>query len=374
MRILVTGADGFIGKNLLARLKEDSSFKVSTFLRCDSEESLYQEIFCADAIVHLAGENRPASLEQFDVVNRLLTEKICRILRDLNKKIPIILSSSIQAELDNSYGKSKKAAEIAVMALATENENPIAIYRLPGVFGKWCKPNYNSVVATFCYNIAHELPIQVNESDFLIKLVYIDDVISSFLKYLRSEFICGVEKITVQPEYSCSIKDLAFQINQFKNCRNTLISEKVGSGFVRALYSTYVSYLPNEKFTYKLSSHVDNRGSFVEVLKTKDSGQFSYFTAHPGITRGGHYHHTKTEKFLVIKGTAKFRFNNIITGERYTVETSNFEPVVVETIPGWAHDITNIGDDELIVMLWANEVFDHNNPDTIMRKMENEKT
>jgi UDP-2-acetamido-2,6-beta-L-arabino-hexul-4-ose reductase len=373
MRILVTGADGFIGKNLLVRLKENSSFKVSTFSRCDSEETLKQQVFCADAIFHLAGENRPESTEQFDIGNRLLTQKICDLLRDFDKKTPIILSSSLQAELDNPYGASKRAAEVAVRALASENGNPVAIYRLPGVFGKWCKPNYNSVVATFCHNIAHGLPIQINNPDFLVKLVYIDDVVSSFLEYLDGEITDGVENIEVKPEYSSSLKDLAFQINQFKNCRSTLITEKVGSGFVRALYSTYVSYLPNEKFTYKLNSNVDNRGVFVEMLKTKDSGQFSYFTAHPGVTRGGHYHHTKTEKFLVIKGNAEFRFCNILTGERYNLETSDSEPMVVETIPGWAHDITNIGDDELIVMLWANEIFDHDKPDTIMKKIENEK-
>jgi UDP-2-acetamido-2,6-beta-L-arabino-hexul-4-ose reductase len=370
MQILVTGADGFIGKNLLAHLKENSSYRVSTFLRCDSEETLQQEVFRADAIVHLAGENRPESTEQFDIGNRLLTEKICDLLRDSDRKIPIILSSSLQAELDNPYGKSKRAAELAVTALAADNGNPIAIYRLPGVFGKWCKPNYNSVVATFCHNIAHGLPIQINDSDSIVKIVYIDDVVSSFLEYLDSEIIGGVQNIEVQPEYSSSLKDLAFQINQFKNCRSTLITEKVGSGLVRALYSTYVSYLPNEKFTYMLDSHVDERGAFVEMLKTKDSGQFSYFTAHPGITRGGHYHHTKTEKFLVIKGTAKFRFCNILTGERYNVETSDSEPMVVETVPGWTHDITNIGDDELIVMLWANEIFDNDKPDTIMRLIE----
>ena len=167
MRILVTGADGFIGKNLLVRLKENSSFKISTFLRCNSEETLQQEVFRADAIVHLAGENRPESTEQFDIGNRLLTEKICGLLRDLNRKIPIILSSSLQADLDNPYGKSKRAAEVAVTALAAENGNPVAIYRLPGVFGKWCKPNYNSVVATFCHNIAHGLRVKINDSNFL---------------------------------------------------------------------------------------------------------------------------------------------------------------------------------------------------------------
>lgn len=213
----------------------------------------------------------------------------------------------------------------------------------------------------------------MDDPDYLIKLVYVDDVIDSFIEWLHGPFRSGLARNTIDPEYEIHLGELAKLIEEFSSSRKSLVSERVGTGFLRALYSTYVSYLPPNKFEYSIPCHEDERGVFVEMLKTKDSGQFSFFTAHPGITRGGHYHHTKTEKFLVIKGNALFRFRHILTDEVFSVDTSGKTPTIVETIPGWSHDITNNGDDELIVMLWANEIFDHDKPDTIARIIENEK-
>mgnify|MGYP001309659398 CR=1 FL=1 len=374
MNILVTGADGFIGKNLLVRLKEFSDFAVSTYVRGDSQRELAKKIVGSDAIFHLAGENRPRDNAAFEEGNSGLTCKICSIMSTLEKPVPIIMTSSIHAGADGPYGKSKLAAEGHVESLTANTNNPAIIYRLPGVFGKWCKPNYNSVVATFCHNIVNDLPLRIDNKNSLLKLVYIDDVVSSLLMCLEESLPIGITRKSVAPEYQVAVGDIANKLKEFKESRENLVLEGVGTGFTRALYSTYISHLPTTMFTYSLQCHEDKRGMFVEMLKTKESGQFSFFSAHPGVTRGGHYHHTKTEKFLVIKGTARFCFREIVTDEYFKIETFGAIPTVVESVPGWSHDITNIGDDELLVMLWANEVFDPAKPDTIMSKLENEKT
>lgn len=367
MRVLVTGSQGFIGKNLVVRLCELPEYQVSRFDRRDDVGSLPIILSNVDAVVHLAGENRPKDVNDFTKNNANLTEALCEAISASDRAIPLILASSIQAGLDNPYGQSKRAAELAVERLAAKG-NPVVIYRLPGVFGKWCKPNYNSVVATFCHNIANDLPIQINDPSADLRLVYVDDVISSFIMSLESHY-SGLSQSVVSPEYKITLGDLAEQIRSFSSCRTTLMTERVGAGLVRALYSSYVSYLPNAKFSYEVTQHGDPRGVFVEMLKTPDCGQFSFFTAHPGITRGGHYHHTKTEKFLVIKGQALFRFRHLLTNELYELRTTGEKPVVVDTIPGWSHDITNVGNDEIVVMLWANEIFDRGRPDTISRKV-----
>lgn len=368
MKVLVTGANGFIGKNLVLRLREQADTEVLTFARGDSDAALHAALTLADAVIHLAGENRPASPDAFEQVNAGLSRQICDGLRALSKPVPLLLASSAQAELDNPYGRSKLAAEQAVQQLANDNGNPVAIYRLPGVFGKWCRPNYNSVVATFCHNKAHDLPLQINDANTRIRLVYVDDVISAFLYLLVTPW-SGLMRPLVTPEYSITLGELSAQIDAFKNCRSTLVSERVGTGLTRALYATYVSYLSKEKFAYEVPAYGDSRGVFVEMLKTPDAGQFSFFTAHPGITRGGHYHHTKTEKFLVIKGKARFGFRHMLTNEVYHLDTEGSMPQVVDTVPGWTHDITNVGEEEMVVMLWANEIFDRVNPDTITSKV-----
>jgi UDP-2-acetamido-2,6-beta-L-arabino-hexul-4-ose reductase len=368
VKVVVTGAHGFVGKNLLLRLRERSGFEVLTFVRGDSPAALRDTVADADAVVHLAGENRPVSPDAFVEVNVGLTNTLCDAIRESGSRAKLLLASSVQATMDNPYGTSKLAAEQAVANLAKVAGNAAAIYRLPGVFGKWCRPNYNSVVATFCHNMAHDLAVQVHDPARLLRIVYIDDVIDSIIAWLDAPQ-AGLTRPDVQPEYSISLGELARQIEAFRNCRTSLVTERVGTGIARALYATYVSYLPAERFLYEVPAHGDARGVFVEMLKTPDAGQFSFFTAHPGVTRGSHYHHTKTEKFLVIKGRARFGFRHMITNETHHLETSGSRPQVVETVPGWTHDITNVGDDELVVMLWASEIFDRNRPDTIPGKV-----
>ena len=371
-RVLVTGAKGFIGKNLVVRLNELANITVSTFVRGDDTRRLPELVAQADAVVHLAGENRPADEALFLQVNAGLTSALCEAIQQeyatTGRHVPLVLTSSTQAERDNPYGRSKLAAEGAVLALAEATGNPCVVFRLPGVFGKWCKPNYNSVVATFCHNLARDLPIHINDPAVSVRLVYVDDVVEALLTALEASGP-GCVQATVTPEYTVTLGELAAQICAFADCRTTLMSERVGVGLVRALYATYVSYLPSGKFSYEVEQHADSRGVFVEMLKTPDSGQFSYFTAHPGITRGGHYHHTKSEKFLVIKGEALFRFRHMLTDELVELRTSGTTPQVVDTIPGWTHDITNVGEDEMVVMLWANENFDRQKPDTVASKV-----
>jgi UDP-2-acetamido-2,6-beta-L-arabino-hexul-4-ose reductase len=369
VKALITGANGFVGQNLLIRLREEK-IEFTTFVRNDSLFDLEQKIKDCGFIVHLAGVNRPKNEAEFIEGNADLTIKIAGILDKLQLKTPVIYSSSIQAELDNAYGSSKKLAEDALIQLSEKNGNAVYNYRLPNVFGKWCKPNYNSAVATFCYNTINDLPIQVNDPTSLINLVYIDDVVNEFINtiqlFSKNEIITNPE---VSPVYQITVGDLVEQLVLFKESKSSSVIERVGTELTRALYSTYISYFTPESFSYPLKKHEDPRGVFVEMLKTKDSGQFSFFSAHPGITRGGHYHHTKNEKFLVIKGEAKFGFRHIVTDEYYELLTSGSEPLVVETVPGWSHDITNVGDDEMLVMLWANEIFDPENPDTVYHKV-----
>jgi UDP-2-acetamido-2,6-beta-L-arabino-hexul-4-ose reductase len=367
MKLLLTGADGFIGKNLRVAIGE-KGWECLAITRTSSEADLRAAIAEADVVLHLAGVNRPQDPAEFISGNTGFTQKLCSLLAESGRKLPLAITSSIQAERDNPYGLSKKVAEDAVLAYGAKTGAAARVYRLPNVFGKWCKPNYNSAVATFCHNIAYGLPVQVNDPAAPLSLVYVDDVVAELLAFASAPG-AAFGQFPMAPVYQTTVGAVVEQIQAFQGVREHLVTEPVGTGLVRALYSTYVSYLPSEQFSYGVPKHGDPRGVFVEMLKTKDSGQFSFFTAHPGITRGGHYHHSKTEKFLVIKGRALFKFRQIITDETYSLETSGDEPVIVETIPGWAHDITNIGDDEMVVMLWANEIFDRAMPDTIAAKV-----
>ncbi len=364
LKVLVTGAEGFIGKNLLLHLKEKKDVDVETFTRSDDLCLLDEKLGSIDFVFHLAGVNRPRDEKEFAQGNSDLTQALCHAIVKTNRNIPIIYTSSIQAELNNPYGKSKADAENHLLNLEKKTQNPVYIYRLPNVFGKWSKPNYNSAVATFCYNILNDLPVQVNDPSAVINLVYVDDVIEGFLNVMKGSAFKNIE-----PVYKITVGELINQIIAFKESKTTHVAERVGTGFMRALYSTYISYFSPEQFQYPLIKHEDPRGMFVEMLKTKDSGQFSFFTAHRGITRGGHYHHTKNEKFLVIKGKARYGFRHMITNEKFEILSNGNEPVVVETIPGWTHDITNVGEEEMIVMLWANEIFDKENPDTYASKV-----
>jgi len=364
MNVLITGADGFIGKNLLVHLQELKDVVVVTFTRDDDVASLPAKVAGADFIFHLAGINRPQDPKEFTSGNVDLTRALADAVRATGRSVPILYTSSTQAALDNVYGASKRGAEEVLQDLHAQTGSPVHLFRLPNVFGKWARSNYNSAVATFCYNIARDLPIQINDPQARVSLVYIDDVVRCFLQVMRGERIDQVE-----PQYDVSVGEIAAHLQAFRDSRKNLITEPVGTGFIRALYSTYVSYLPQDRFTYEVPKYGDERGVFVEMLKTGDSGQFSYFTAHPGVTRGGHYHHTKTEKFLVIKGQANFRFRHMVTGEFYELQTAGDKPVIVETVPGWTHDITNVGDEEMVVMLWANEIFDREHPDTYAKPL-----
>ena len=367
MKVLVTGSNGFIAKNLRVHLSERKEIDVATFNK-DDKGLLSSRLVDIDFVFHLAGVNRPKNIEEFVLGNTDLTSSLCQAILQTKRLIPIIYTSSVQVDLDNPYGQSKKAAEQILIDFSVLSGSPVYFFRLPNVFGKWCKPNYNSVVATFCYNIARNLPVQINDKISKIRLVHVDDVVKHFISIMDGALVePGLNN--VNSVYEVTVGDLAEKIQLFKDSRQSLLTEPVGSGLDRALHSTYLSYLVPEQFSYELTKHEDLRGIFVEMLKTKDSGQFSYFTAHPGITRGGHYHHTKTEKFLVLKGDALFKFRHVLTDENYEIKTSGDTPKIVETVPGWTHDITNIGKDEMVVMLWANEIFDRENPDTYAKPL-----
>jgi UDP-2-acetamido-2,6-beta-L-arabino-hexul-4-ose reductase len=371
VKVLITGANGFVGKNLQLHLAERKDVQVVCFTRGDEVAQFPAVLQGVDFVFHLAGVNRPQDPQEFVSGNVDLTmalcKAVCAMAEATGKTVPIVYTSSAQAGRDNAYGQSKLGAESALWDAARSHQLPVHIFRLPNVFGKWCKPNYNSVVATFCHNIACGLPILVNDSGAPITLVYVDDLIERFVELMdcADAAMNSDGFATVAPQYTTTVGELARQIQAFKNSRATLMTERVGTGLIRALYSTYVSYLPLEFFAYTVPSHADPRGVFVEMLKTPDCGQFSYFTAHPGITRGGHYHHSKTEKFLVIRGQASFKFRHMQTGQCHELFTTGDKPEVVETVPGWTHDITNIGRDEMVVMLWANEVLDREHPDTV---------
>lgn len=367
MRVLITGANGFIGKNLLVHLREQQIESVP-FTREMSGQELAFALQGVDFVFHLAGVNRPKDVSEFVEGNAGLTEQLCGLIRASGRQIPVLYTSSIQAEASNPYGTSKRAAEEALVALQKDTGSPVYLYRLPNVFGKWSRPNYNSAVATFCHNIANGLPIQINDPSAPVYLVYIDEVVRDFLRLLNDRPL-GVHWPEITPVYKITVGELADQIRLFKTSRESLVSEAVGTGLTRALYSTYLSFLRPEQFSYTVPVHADARGHFVEMMKTKDSGQFSFFTAHPGITRGEHYHHTKNEKFLIIQGKARFGFRHVISGETYELFADGETSQIIETSPGWSHSITNIGDNEMIVMLWANEIFDRQHPDTIAYKV-----
>lgn len=360
MNILVTGSEGFIAKNLIHHLKY-TEHDILEFNRNTSSD-LKNLVEKADVIFHLAGSNRPSNDDGFLHDNVELTGKLVDILCKSDSVKKVFFSSSIQASQNNMYGQSKLLAENQFTKLAESKTIYYQILRLPNIFGKWCKPNYNSVVATFCYNIINGITLNVTDPKKVLNLLYIDDLVRYFLKNLEIE----LDKFLPEdfPIYKISLGELEAKIKNFQE--NKDIVSNVGSGLERALFATYLAYISPDSFSLPLELHSDPRGTFVEAFKTSKSGQISFFTAKPGITRGGHFHHTKNERFLVIHGSANFRFLNMDTQERYEIKVSAKQPIIVQTIPGWAHDITNIGQEDLLVLLWANEIFDKNIPDTYM--------
>lgn len=361
MNILITGADGFIGKNLSYFLKEKNHniIKFSVKNKISELEGLVHD---SDLIIHLAGRNNIEKAHKLNDHNVYLTNLICEILIKKKLKIPLIFTSLKEILLNKNNGKTKLKDENLFHKLYLANGNPIVGYKLPEVFGKWSTPNENLVVATLCNNIARNEKITTFESKN-IELIYIDDLASSIIKTIKNikkNFVF----IKVEPVYKVSINDIKNYIIGFKYNRNNLIIDDLGHGLIKKLYSTYITFLPENEFSYHLKKHTDNRGEFVEVLKNFKIGQFSYFTSKSNITRGDHYHHSKCEKFLVLQGKAKFKFKNLISKKIFEIIVSSDKPEIVETIPGWSHNIKNIGEKDLIVMLWSNEVFDPENPDT----------
>jgi UDP-2-acetamido-2,6-beta-L-arabino-hexul-4-ose reductase len=368
MSIVITGADGFIGKNLSVRLREAGQKDLVAITRQSTEDELQAALAEADFVYHLAGINRPQDPAEFSAGNADLTATVCNALARAGRKASLVISSSTQAVTDSPYGLSKRMAEAHVLRYGTDTGAAVHVFRLTNVFGKWARPNYNSAVATFCHNRARGLEIQVNDPAAVLRLVHVDDVVDAFLRVL-AEPTATSTYAEAGPVYETTVGEVAALIESFRESRQNLTTPRVGTGLVRALYSTYLSYVEPAAFEYRVPIHADPRGEFVEMLKTPDCGQLSYFTARPGVTRGEHYHHTKTEKFLVIKGTAHFGFRHITTDETHELITRGGEARIVETVPGWTHNISNVGDDELIVMLWANEIFDRNRPDTLTMKV-----
>jgi len=367
MQVLVTGSRGFIGKNILECLGRMDDITVDVFDRNDTFESLEEKVTNSDFIFHLAGTNRPETSEEFYKGNSVLTERIVEIVQRKERPIPILLSSSTQVEQDNDYGKSKLGGEKALIEYSNAIDAPVYIYRLPNVFGKWSRPNYNTVIATWCHNLTSGFPIKVNDESIELSLVYIDDVVDHFVRHLKNNAKSGVSFYEVSPFYKKTLGEIRDLLLMFKKSREILLVPRVGSGFERALYATYLSFLSTSDFSYTLKGYEDERGTFYEFLKTIDSGQFSISTTAPGVTRGNHYHNTKNEKFLVIKGKASIKHRQINSNEVVEYKVSDKKMEVVEMIPGYTHDITNTGDCEMILLLWANEVFDRDEPDTFAK-------
>jgi UDP-2-acetamido-2,6-beta-L-arabino-hexul-4-ose reductase len=362
LTVAVTGAGGFIGRNLVLRLRE-AGIATWAISRQTTREEAQARLAEADVVVHLAGAVRPKDPIEF-TRSDAYAAWIAQMIERGGRRPLVICASSVRADDETPYGASKRTTEAVLLRLAERDLATTAIYRLPNIFGKWARPNYNSCVATFCHNLARDLPIRIDDPQSPLSLLYVDDLIDQWLELIATRPVVGgfVEVETIR---HTTVGDVAKTIGDFAAGRGVGQVQSVGVGLVRALYATFVSALPAESFSYPLAAHTDPRGSFTEILKTPSSGQISYFTAHPGVTRGGHYHHSKVEKFLIVHGQALFRFRHILTGDLHEIRTSGDEPVVVETIPGWAHDVTNVGGDMMVSLIWANEVFDRERPDTV---------
>jgi len=363
--VLITGSNGFIGKNLVERLRRCQGVKIKTFDIEDDLVDLERYLKNVDIVFHLAGVNRSEKIEEFEAGNAGLTQTIVNILEKTKRKIPIVLSSSIQAIMDNHYGISKKQAEDILLEYSKKNNVKVYIYRFPNVFGKWCRPNYNSVVATFCHNIANGLDIAISDVNNKIELVYIDDVVYEFAGILLDENTDkNVYYSDIKPTFKITLGELASKIYQLRDIRKMLVVPDLLDSLMKYLYATYLSYLDKNDFSYKLDSKRDKRGELTELIKSKHFGQIFVSTSDKGVIRGNHYHNTKIEKFCVLKGEAVIRFRHIFKDEvlSYPVDGDNLE--VVDIPPGYTHSIENIGDSEMIVLFWANQIFDPDNTDT----------
>lgn len=375
MNILITGVKGFIGKNLIAELNNVKEAKTKSYQQTsdlnlfaydiDTDPALL-EGYCkeADFVFHLAGVNRPKEQSEFMEGNFGFTSLLLDTLKKHGNNCPVMLSSSIQAELDNPYGTSKKAGEDLLFEYGRETGAEVLIYRFPNVFGKWCRPNYNSAVATFCHNIAHDLPIQVNDRNVQMSLVYIDDVVKELIVALEGHPNKESDFCKVPTEHRITLGEIVDLIYSFKESRQNLQVPDLSDVFTKKLYSTYLSYLPEDQFSYPLKMNIDERGSFTEFLKLPDRGQVSINISKPGITKGQHWHHTKNEKFLVVSGKGVIRFRKIDEEKVHEYFVSGDKLEVVDIPVGYTHNIENLGETDMVTVMWVNEVFDPERPDT----------
>lgn len=377
MKILVTGANGFVGRNLIAQLENIKSGKARNYNLTDDLTIYKYDIDTApelldtytadcDFVFHLAGVNRPKDEKEFMEGNFGFTSILLGKLKENNNKAPILITSSIQAALDNPYGRSKKAGEDLMFKYSSDNGSDVLVYRLPNVFGKWCRPNYNSAVATFCNNIANDLEITVNDPNVVMNLVYIDDVVDEFIAALGGNANKDGEYCRISTVHTIKLGEIVDLLYKFKGQPKDIIMPEIPhNSFAKKLYSTYLSYLPKEKVCFPLKMNKDDRGSFTELLKTEKCGQISVNISKPGITKGQHWHNTKWEFFIVVSGHGLIQERKIGTDEVFEFEVSGDEIKAVHMLPGYTHNIINLSETEnLVTVMWANEQFDPSKPDT----------
>jgi UDP-2-acetamido-2,6-beta-L-arabino-hexul-4-ose reductase len=364
MKILITGAKGFVGKNLIVTLERLENLEIYQF-DIDTDPALL-DTYTKDCefVFHLAGVNRPQNVEEFMEGNFGFTSELLNSLKNNHNTCPILITSSIQAVLDNPYGQSKRAGEDLLFSYGKETGAKVLVYRLPNVFGKWCRPNYNSAVATFCHNIAHNLPIKVNDPNVVMNLVYIDDLVEELTRALKGKETREDNLCIVPIVHTIKLGEIVDIIYSFKNSRSELSIPNMADAFTKKLYATYLSYLPEDQFSYPLKMNVDNRGSFTEMIRTPERGQVSVNISKPGITKGNHWHHTKNEKFLVVSGRGIIRFRKVGSDKVIEYHVSGEKLEVIDIPTGYTHNIENLGDSDMVTIMWANECFDPEKPDT----------
>lgn len=364
MKVLVTGAKGFVGKNLIVTLEGIKGIEIYQYDIDTNPDLLDTYTKDCEFVFHLAGVNRPEKEEEFSIGNSGFTSRLIDSLQESNNNCPVLITSSTQAEMDNPYGESKKEAEDLIFAYGKETGAKVLVFRLPNVFGKWCRPNYNSAVSTFCHNIARNLPIKVNDPDVIINLAYIDDVVEEMISAMKGNETPDGEFCKVPVVHTQRLGDIVELLDSFKESRGVLSIPDMEDGFIRKLYATYLSYLPEDQLSYPLKMNVDNRGSFTEFIRTPERGQVSVNISKPGITKGNHWHHTKNEKFLVVSGRGVIRFRQIDADEIIEYHVSGDKLEVVDIPPGYTHNIENLGETDMVTVMWANEPFDSKKPDT----------
>jgi len=367
LNILITGARGFMGKNLRSALtgRCGDAHRLMLLDMPHTEEELLAAAAEADFVFHLAGVNRPTDPADFQKGNADFTRQLLTLLKERGKRPPVLLSSSIQAALENPYGQSKLSAEQAVADYGRETGSAVYLYRLPNIFGKWSRPNYNSAVATFCHNVARGLPITVNDPSVTLRLVYIDDVVEEFLRAMEGQPHREGEWCTVQPVHEVNLGHMAELIQSFPALRDSLTAPDQSDPLVKKLYATYLSFLPPEDFSRPTVTHADQRGSFTELLHMGSRGQVSLNISKPHITKGDHWHQTKHEKFIVLQGEGVIRFRKVGDSTVIAYKVSGENLTVVDIPTGYTHSIENTGDTDMLTLMWANEVFDPAHPDTL---------